>query len=87
MLFSALSCIRACIQDVSVSLSFFSSFVYLLYVVFTRCSFDKYFIQYMLNNYIKNLYFYKLYAEFMHQSCMRSFSDNIHFKIMFKTIL
>ena len=39
----------------------------------------------MLKSYLENLYFYKLYGELMHQSCGRSFSDNIHMEIMFKT--
>jgi hypothetical protein len=43
------------------------------YLVFRRCSYDKYFIQIMIKSYIEKLYFLHTHGELMHQSCVRNF--------------
>jgi len=53
-----------------------------------RYSFNKIFIESMLKSYLEKLYlFYNLYGELIYQSCVKSFSDNIHMEVMFKIIL
>ena len=57
------------------SLPGLTGFVFLFHTFFILC------FQYGL---LTNISYNKLYSEFMHQSCVRNFSDNIYIEVMFR---